>query len=149
MSENNDYYLAESYQNLETVGGIFEKDGKEYINVVLKSGKVHAARVYRSVDRPAAKSKHIIYDLYTELGFYPKQYIYLIRCEDESKLNGICHFNPRFGAYLKCSEDIFDLPIGCKIKKLYWTEICLDDIVHLFSDKEIRKIAESKFLFEK
>jgi len=27
--ENNDYYLAESYQNLARVGDVYEKDGKE------------------------------------------------------------------------------------------------------------------------
>ncbi len=33
-SNSNDWSVAESFKNLETVGGIFEKDGKEYINVV-------------------------------------------------------------------------------------------------------------------
>ena len=33
----NEYYVAESFRDLEKVGDVFEKDGKEYINVVLKS----------------------------------------------------------------------------------------------------------------
>ena len=142
---SNDWYVADSYKNLETVGGIFEKDGKEYIYVVLKSGKVHAARVYRSVKRAPAKTNHVIYDLFTELGFSPKHYIYAIRLDDESKLQGICHFNPYFGAYLKCTEDIFDLPFGCKVEKIHWVDVCNDDIIHLKSKEEVRKIVEDKF----
>lgn len=142
---SNEWSVAESYKNLETVGGIFEKDGKEYINVVLKSGKVHAARVYRKVDKPVKQKNHVIYDLFTELGFSPKHYIYAVRTEDESKLQGYCHFNPYFGAYLKCTEDIFDLPLGCKIKKIYWVDICNDDIIHLKSKEEVREFVESQF----
>ena len=145
-SNSNDWSVAESFKNLETVGGIFEKDGKEYINVVLKSGKVHAARVYRSVKRTTAKPNHVIYDLFTELGFSPKHFIYAVRTEDESRLQGICHFNPYFGAYMKCSEDILDLPLGCEIKKIHWVDICNDDIIHLKSREEVRKFVDEQFL---
>ena len=148
---SNDWYVADSFKNLETIGGVFVKDDKEYINVVLKSGKVHAARVYRKVDKLiTTKTNRIFYDQFTELGFSPKHFIYAVRLEDESKLQSYCHFSPYFGAYLKCTDDIFDLPLGCKIEKIHWVDVCNDDIIHLKSKEEVRKIVEDKFLwFEK
>lgn len=147
MESNSDWYVAESYRNLETIGGIFEKDGKEYINVVLKSGKVRAARVYRSGKSQSRKPNQVIYNIYNELGFKPKGFIYIVRHPDEEKLNGYCHWHPAFGAYLKCTEDIFDLPFGCKIEKLDWIDISQDDCVHLLPVEEIRKIVKNKNLW--
>ena len=146
MESNSEWYVAESYRNLETIGGIFEKEGKEYINVILKSGKVHAARVYRSVKRSTTKKNEVIYSLYNELGFKPKGFIYLVRHPQEEKLKGICHWHPGFGAYLNCTDDIFDLPFGCKIEKLSWIDIVEDDCVHLLPLEDIRKIVKNKNL---
>lgn len=142
----NEYYVAESFRDLEKVGDVFEKDGKEYINVVLKSGKIHAARVYRpATPKPQTTNRvtHVVYDLYKELGFKPKGYIYLVRTPNEEKLQGICQWHPSWGAYLKCTDDIFDLPFGCEIRKLYWTDICSSDFIHLKSKKEITPIIDS------
>jgi len=145
--ETNDWYVAESYRSLEKVGDIFEKDGKEYITVILKSGKEHAARVYRP-GKPKAQTTstnritHVVYDIYTVLGFKPKGYIYLVRTEDEEKLQGICQWHPSWGAYLRCTDDIFDLPFGCEICKLHWTDICSSDFMHLKSKEEIAPILE-------
>lgn len=145
--ENNDWYVAESYRSLEKVGDIFEKDGKEYITVILKSGKEHAARVYRTVEPKARTTStnritHVVYDLYTVLGFRPKGYIYLVRTKDEETLQGICQWHPAWGAYLKCTDDIFDLPFGCEIRKLYWTDISTSDCMHLKTNEEIKSIVD-------
>ena len=148
MESNSEWYVAESYRNLETIGGIFEKDGKEYINVILKSGKVHAARVYRSdkAQTASTKTRHIVYDTRKELGFAPSNFIYLVRHPQEEKLNGICQWHPGFGAYLKCTDDIFNLPFGCKIEKLSWLDITEEDCVHLLSIEKIRDIVKNKIL---
>jgi len=148
--ENNDYYLAESYQNLARVGDVYEKDGKEYIDVILKSGKTHAARVYRpKSDREVStKTRHIIYNLRNELGFAPGGFINVVRCKDESELKGICHFHPAFGAYLKCQEDLSELPwekgLDIQLKSLEWWEI-VDDKDHLLPIREIRKRVDERF----
>ena len=147
--ELNDYYLADSYKDLETVGGIYEKDGKEYIDVVLKSGKTHAARVYRPRSRAATSSikpKTVIYDLFSELGFKPSHYVYIIKTDEEEKLKNICHWYPGIGAYMKCTEDIFELPSGCKIEKLYWTDICDNSLTHLLPKETIASIVREKFI---
>ena len=39
-------YVAKSYQGLEQIGKPYEKNGKEYIAVILKSGKEKEVRVY-------------------------------------------------------------------------------------------------------
>lgn len=142
-----DYYLAESYRELETVGDIYEKNGKEYITVILKSGREHAARVYRPVEpKPAStstlKSTHAFYDLYTELGFNPKSFIYLVHSNEEDKLQGICRWHPAFGAYLTCNDDICELPFGCKIKQLYWIDVCDRTFIHLKPIEEIKSIID-------
>ena len=145
---NSDWYVAESYKNLETVGDIFEKDGKEYITVILKSGREHAARVYRPA-KPKAQSTfnnritHVVYDVYTELGFKPKGYIILVRSNEEEKLQNICKWHPFWGAYLKCTDNVLELPLGCEIQKLYWTDICSSDFIHLKSKEEITPIINS------
>jgi len=143
-SNTSDWYVAESYKGLETVGGIFEKNGKEYINVVLKSGKIHTARVYRTEKAAGAsnRSTHVIYDLHSEYGFSPLGYIYIVRHPEEEKLQGYCHFDPRFGAYLKCTEDIFDLPFGCNIVKLHWIDIT-DEKFNLLPKDDILKIIKN------
>jgi hypothetical protein len=139
------WYVAESYRDLEKVGDIFEKDGKEYITVILKSGREHAARVYRPA-KPKAQTTssnritHITYDLFTELGFKPNHFIYLVRAKEEEKLQGICKWYPSWGAYLKCTDNIFDLPFGCEIRKLYWSDVCSSDFMHLKSKEEIAPI---------
>ena len=71
-----------------------------------------------------------------------KGYIYLVRTKDEEKLQGICQWHPYWGAYLRCTDDIFDLPFGCKIRKLHWTDICSSDFMHLKSKEEIKQIVE-------
>ena len=146
MELNSDWYVAESFKGLETIGGVFEKEGKEYINVVLKSGKIHAARVYRTKTPTSAKPNHVIYNQRNALGFAPKGFIYVIKTENEEKLQNICHWHPAFGAYLKCTEDIFDLPFGCKIEKIEWVDVSEDDCVHLLPVEKIRKIVKNKNL---
>ena len=144
----NEYYVAESFRDLEKVGDVFEKDGKEYINVVLKSGKIHAARVYRPATpktQTTNRVTHVIYDLYKELGFKPKGYIYIVRTSDEEKLQGICHWHSAFGAYLKCDEDIYDLPFGCEVRKLEWIDVCDRTFIRLLPTTEIKQIIDSLF----
>lgn len=148
--ESNDFYLADSYKNLETIGGIFEKNGKEYINVVLKSGKTHAARVYRpKAQQTTARSRHVIHNTRSVLGFAPKGLINIVRCKDESELKDYCHFHPAFGAYLFGKESLFDLPwekgLGINVQPLYWYEI-VDDKDHLLPNEEIKAILNNKFI---
>ena len=145
--EGRDYYLAESYKGLETVGGIFERDGKEYLNVVLKSGKVHAARVYRPKKEQSRKPSNVIFNLRKELGFHPLGYIYHISCDDEAELKDFCHFYPGLGAYLKCNEPIEELPwekgLHIKATKVYWYEI-VDRKDHLLTKEKICDIIKEK-----
>ena len=146
MSENN-WYVAESFKDLEKVGDIFEKNGKEYINVVLKSGKIHAARVYRTAERKTAttRTNHIIYDEYDALGFRPKAFVYLVRTDNEEKLQGICRWHPILGAYLSCCDDIFELPPGCDVKMLEWADVCDRTFSHLAPKEEILPFINSLF----
>ena len=147
MDENNEYYLADSYKDLETVGGIYEKNGREYLDVILKSGKIHAARVYRTTNHQSTKPSKVIFNLRKELGFHPLGYIRLIRCDDESELKDFCHFKTPFGAYLKCMEPIEELPwekgLHIKTVNLYWYEI-VDNKDHLFSNEIIKNIIRRK-----
>lgn len=136
INDTTEYYLAESYQGLETVGNIYEENGKEYIDVILKSGKIHAARVYRSGKPNAA---HKIYNQRAELGFHPKGFIYIVRNDNEEKLHGICHWHPAFGPYLKCDDDIFDLPFGCSVHKLEWINVAEDNLMRLLPDEVIKE----------
>ncbi len=151
--DNKEYYLAESYQNLARVGDIYEKDGKEYIDVILKSGKIHAARVYRPKENKqvSTRSRHINANLREKLGFYPGGFINIVRCKDEVELKHYCHFHPAFGAYLYCKEDPGELPwekgLGIQLKSLEWWEI-VDDKDHLLPIKEIRKRVDERFPFE-
>ena len=145
--EDRDWYVADSYKELETVGGIYERDGKEYINVILKSGKTHAARVYRTDKRQSAKPNHVVYSPYKALGFYPTGYIQLVRCDDEAELKDYCHFHPAFGAYIAGNEPIEELPwekgLHIKLTKIYWYEI-VDKKDHLFSKEKIYDIIKQK-----
>ena len=145
--DDKEYYLADSFKDLETVGGIYEKDGKEYLDVVLKSGKVHAARVYRPKKSQSRKPSKVIFNLRKELGFHPLGYVYNITCDDEAELKDFCHFYPGLGAYLKCDEPIEELPwekgLHIKTTKVYWYEI-VDAKDHLFSKEKIYDIITKK-----
>ena len=146
----NDFFVAPSFQNLPTVGGVFEDNGKEYIYVMTASGKTRKVRAYRTEQRTTARKSRVFYDVRTELGFAPVGYIYLIRCKDESELAPYCKFDSRFGAYIpgKNVKDILEIPYELKIdsRKLYWTEICQDDCIHLLPDEDIKAIVDSKYL---
>ena len=151
--DNKEYYLAESYQNLARVGDIYEKDGKEYIDVILKSGKIHAARVYRpKEDREVSgRTRHVVFNLRKELGFAPGGFINVVRCKDEAELKDYCHFHPAFGAYLYCKEDPTELPwekgLGIQLRSLEWWEI-VDNKDHMLPNSQIHQIIDKHFSFE-
>ena len=73
-----DYYVAPSYVNLATVGDVFEKDGKHYIKVILKSGKEKEVRAYEAKEEKSSidfsKVTHVFYDEYKELALHSKAY---------------------------------------------------------------------------
>ena len=143
------YFVAPSFQNLPTVGNVFEENGKEYIYVMTTSGKTRKVRAYKDEPVTTSHKNRVFYDVRTELGFAPVGYIYLIRCEDEAELKHYCRFDPRFGAYIpgKNVKDILEIPYELKIdsRKLYWTEICQNDCIHLLPDSEVKAICDNKY----
>ena len=137
-----DYYVAPSYVNLATVGDVFEKNGKHYIKVILKSGKEKEVRAYEAKEEKSSidfnRVTHVFYDEYKELGFKPKGYIYVVR-GDEKKLSGVCKIDKRFGWYLPCTSDLTELPMGCSIKRVPWVSVCSHKITRLDEDEIVIK----------
>lgn len=147
-----DYYVSPSYASLKKVGEVFEKNGKNYIKVVLKSGKEKEVRAYEPKEEKeeilttaqSAHMTHVIYDVYKELGFAPKKFIYAVRGPEE--LYQYCKWDSRFGYYLGCQADILELPFGCTIKKIPWLAVCCDDnVTHLKEEKVVRAKVEDFF----
>ena len=50
-----------------------------------------------------------------------------------------------FDWYVGCNTDISDLPMGLKIKRVDWLDVCDDNLVHLKSEKEVREYVDNLF----
>ena len=146
-----EYYVSPSYTNLKKAGEVFEKNGKDYIKVILKSGKEKEVRAYEPKETKEQvltkiQSLHMVstvYNVYKELGFAPLGFIYAVRSSEE--LSQFCKWNRRFGYYLNCQDDLLELPLGCTVKKVPWLAVCKDDVVHLKDDQEVFEKVEDFF----
>lgn len=144
------YYVSPSYVGLKTVGDVYEKNGKCYIKVVLKSGKTKEVRAYESKEDNSSKTvdlskcAHAFYDEYKVYGFKPKGFIYALR-GDSDVLRNIANSSTYFNWYVGCNTDISDLPMGLKIKKVDWLDVCDNNLVHLKPEKEVREYVDNLF----
>lgn len=143
-----DFYVSPSYVELKTVGDVYEKNGKCYIKVILKSGKIKEVRAYEAKNEKQqidlTKCTHIFYDERKEYGFHPKSFIYVVK-GDPDVLRNIAKSSAYFDWSFDCNIDLSDLPMGLKIKKVKWLDVCDETLMHLRPAKEVREYVERIF----
>lgn len=141
------YYTAPTYESYEKLSEPFQKNGKLYVTVRLKSGKAKDVRAYT---QPQEKPSSIIsWSSKKTLGFESTEYITIFKGEisidDEWFNKSICRYHKIWGWYIADGAELpTNLPSYAVPKLLYWNDISNGD--SLKSEKEIQKIV-NKLIF--
>lgn len=158
--------VAKSYQELEKVGEPYEENGKTYVQVRLKSGKLKAVRVYSEREYikmyeaeglPSGASEVQVkaapindsYRIYggqkAALGFH-EGYITLFKGDQNANIDFFRSIKARYartlGWYLPSKMALpAEFPYGLEPVRLMWEDVGADDYF-LKPDEEVRKVVE-------
>lgn len=145
------YYVAKTYQNLETVGDVFNVSDKLYINVKLKNGKIKAVRAYSLKEYnkmyPNDKKVDRYYKTQKEVLGFKNGYITIFKGDavphTEWFRKSIAKKTRLWGWYIASTDEIpKDLPQGLEPVRLNWADVGENDEI-LKSDKEVCAVVDS------
>lgn len=131
MSE---YCVAKRYTNYPKESEAYSVDGKMYINVKLKNGKISPVRAYTQTEYKKLYPEDKVVDQYYKplrdvLGFGEKGYITIFNgnlqiAEDWFKNEKNCRYHTYWGWYIISDDEVpVSLPIGITPIKLEWKDI--------------------------
>lgn len=122
--------VAPSYQNLQRISEVFEENGKEYILVLLKSGKQKQVRWYPE------KNEQLAFDARHAFGFDEAGYITLFKGDIEEVEKWAyetdpcrARYNLLFGWFLPSRLPLENLPPTIIPVRLTWKEISENNVI--------------------
>ena len=143
--------VAKSYQNLPKIGEVFNKSGKLYVNVKLKSGQIKAVRVYSEKEYakmyPDAEPAVKRFKTQKQVFGFDKGYITIFRGDTYEHNDFFKLSNARYarlwGWYVVSTEELPDpIPSGVEPIQLPWEDVGNEN-GSLKSEDEIKTAVEA------